>query len=81
MEFLKWLENFNGEINSFVWGMPGLILLIGTGIAMTLLTKVFQVSHIGHWFKHTIGSLFRRDVIAHSNDRRSISSSCPFIKW
>ena len=32
--------------------------MIGTGILMTLLTKFFQLSHIGHWFKNTIGGIF-----------------------
>ncbi len=74
MEFLKWLESFNGEINGFVWGMPGLVLLIGTGILMTCLTKVFQISHIRHWFKQTLGSMFKKDVIGHSKEKGSISA-------
>ncbi len=74
MEFLKWLESFNGEINGIVWGMPGLILLIGTGILMTCLTKVFQISHIGHWFKQTLGSMFKKDVIGHTKEKGSISA-------
>ena len=67
------IAEINGEVNSVVWGIPGLVLLIGTGILMTLLTKVFQVSHIGHWWKKTIGSLFKKDVIGHSKDKGSIS--------
>ncbi len=74
MEFLKWLESFNGEINSFVWGMPGLVLLIGTGILMTCLTKVFQITHIRHWFRETLGSMFKKDVISHSKEKGSISA-------
>ena len=74
MEFLKWLESFNGEINSVVWGMPGLILLIGTGILMTMLTKIFQVSHIGHWFKETLGSMFKKNVIGHTKEKGTISA-------
>ena len=72
MNFLEWLTNFNGGINSFVWGIPMLILLIGTGVFMTILTKVFQISHIGHWFKKTLGSIFsNKKVTAHTgkNDR------------
>ena len=36
----------NDGINSFVWG-KGVWLLIATGVLMTLITKVFQISHIG----------------------------------
>ncbi len=70
---LEKIAEINGAVNGVVWGVPGLVLLIGTGILMTLLTKVFQVSHIGHWWKKTIGSLFNKDVISHSKEKGSIS--------
>ena len=72
-KILKAIENVNGEINSWVWGAFGLILLVGTGIIVTVLTKFFQVSHIGLWFKNTLGSLFKKDVIKHSKEKGSIS--------
>ena len=67
------IAEINGAVNGVVWGIPGLVLLIGTGILMTLLTKVFQVSKIRHWWKMTIGSLFKKDVIGHSKEKGSIS--------
>ena len=67
------IANINGEINGVVWGPIGLALLIGTGILMTLVTKVFQVSHIRLWWKNTIGSMFHKDVIGHSKEKGSIS--------
>ncbi len=70
---LQWIESVNGEINSVVWGAFGLLLLVGTGIIVTVLTKFFQVSHIGLWFKNTLGSLFNKDVIKHSKEKGSIS--------
>ena len=70
---LKNIAEVNDTINGFIWGKVGLILLIGTGILMTVFTKVFQVSHFGHWIKNTIGSIFDRNVIRHSKDKRSIS--------
>ena len=72
-EILERITSVNDAVNGFVWGKVGLILLIGTGILLTLVTKVFQISHLRHWWKNTIGSLFRRDVLAHSKDKRSIS--------
>ena len=72
-KFLQALENVNGKINGVVWGVFGLILLIGTGILVTVLTKFFQVSHIGMWFKNTIGSLFKKDVIKHTKEKGAIS--------
>ncbi len=52
------IETINGAVNNFVWGIPMLVLLVGTGILMTALTKVFQISHFGYWMKHTLGSIF-----------------------
>lgn len=72
-KILQTIESINGEINGVVWGAFGLLLLIGTGIIVTVLTKFFQVSHIGLWFKKTLGSLFKKDVISHSKEKGSIS--------
>ena len=71
--FLQALESVNGKINGVVWGAFGLLLLIGTGVIVTVLTKFFQVTHIGLWFKNTLGSLFKKDVIKHSKEKGSIS--------
>ena len=73
MSIFDKIANVNGSVNSVVWGTFGLALLIGTGIIVTLCTKVFQVSHIGHWFKNTLGSLFKKDVIKHRKEKGTIS--------
>ena len=68
------ITSINNVVNSAVWGLPGLILLIGTGILVTLLTKVFQVTRVGHWWKNTIASVFKKDSAATKNkDKKSIS--------
>ncbi|MBO5222000.1 MAG: alanine:cation symporter family protein [Clostridia bacterium] len=67
------IENINGEINGFVWGWFGLALLVGTGILMTIVTKVFQISHLGTWWKNTLGSLFKKNVIGHRKEKGTIS--------
>ena len=69
------ISKVNDAVHSFVWGIPMLVLLIGTGILMTVLTKFFQLSHIGHWFKNTIGGIFKdRHITRHTDkDDKSIS--------
>ena len=67
------IAEINGNVNGVVWGVWGLALLIGTGIITTLITKVFQISHLKHWWQNTIGSIFKKDVIAHSKEKGSIS--------
>ena len=70
---LEWITSINNEVNSFVWGMFGLVLLIGTGILMTCVTGVFQISRIGHWWKNTIGSMFTKNVMGHTKEKGTIS--------
>ncbi|MBR1478192.1 MAG: alanine:cation symporter family protein [Lachnospiraceae bacterium] len=65
--FLNTVETVNNAVNGFVWGLPMLILLVGTGVLMTFLTKGFQVSHIAHWWKNTIGGIFtNKHITAHT---------------
>ncbi|MBR6879798.1 MAG: sodium:alanine symporter family protein [Clostridiales bacterium] len=71
--FLSFIAEKNDIVNSFVWGFFGIILLIGTGVLMTAVTKCFQVTHIAHWWKKTIGSLFDKKVISHTGEKASIS--------
>ncbi len=72
--FFNGLIEVNGVVYSFVWGAFGLTLLVGTGILMTCMTKFFQVTHIGHWFKKTIGSVFKKSVSGHTDKKdKSIS--------
>ncbi|MBQ3022243.1 MAG: alanine:cation symporter family protein [Clostridia bacterium] len=61
---MQWLTDFNNVINSFVWG-KGLYLLLFTGVLTTIITGVFQITHIRHWFSETLGSLFKKDVSGH----------------
>ena len=69
------VEAINGKVNNFVWGLPMLVLLVGTGILMTVLTKGFQLSHFAFWVKNTIGAIFRdKNIVAHTDkEDRAIS--------
>ncbi len=71
----KTVADINGVVNNFVWGIPMLILLVGTGILMTCLTKGFQLSHFTHWVKCTVGGIFKdKNVTAHTGkEDKSIS--------
>ena len=71
-QFLANLASINDAVNTFVWVRIGLVLLIGTGILMTLVTNCFQLSHLRHWMKKTIGGVFGKD--AHNkNEKGSVS--------
>ena len=72
MSFLEKLASVNDVINTFVWTKVGVWLLIAVGVAMTCLTKFFQVTHFRHWWKSTIGNMFDKKTIAHT-DGKAIS--------
>jgi AGCS family alanine or glycine:cation symporter len=65
-QFIERITAVNDVINTFVWVQIGLVLLIGVGVIMTLLTGFFQVTHIKHWMKKTVGGVF--DKKSRSND-------------
>lgn len=45
------IEKYNGIINDFIWGLPMIILLLGTGIYFTIRLRFFQVTKIKTIFK------------------------------
>ena len=67
-KFIDSLSCIAGAINSFIWGTPMLVLFVVVGIIMTLGTRFFQLAHIRHWLKCTVGSLF-------SSSRSSLTCS------
>ncbi len=73
MNFLDTITKYNDIINSFVWTKVGVWLLIATGILLTVVTRFFQVTHIRHWMRKTIGSMFDDKVKGHTDDKASIS--------
>jgi len=73
-KLIEIIASANDAVNGAVWGLPGLILLIGTGILLTLGTKIFQITHVGHWWKQTIASVFKKDsATTKRTDKKTIS--------
>lgn len=69
--FLGVVKAVNDAVSGVVWGWPALILLLFVGVLMSVLTKFFQISHIGRWFRCTIGAVFKdRKVTAHTKDKQ-----------
>ena len=75
MYMVELITNVNNTINGFVWGVPMLVLLVGTGILMTILTKFFQLSHLGHWFKNTVGGIFHDEHVTKHTEAEDQSIS------
>ena len=72
-QFFIALAKGNDVVNTFIWTTLGLVLLLGTGILTTLSTKVFQVTQFKLWWKNTLGSLMKKEVLEHDKDKRAIS--------
>jgi AGCS family alanine or glycine:cation symporter len=71
---IETIAKINSTINGVVWGVPMLILIIGTGIYMTSRTKFFQITHAGHVFSKTIGGVFKKSSnVKNSKEKATIS--------
>jgi AGCS family alanine or glycine:cation symporter len=70
---METLQNIVTAVDDFVWSWPTIILILGTGILVTIRTGVFQIAHIKHWFQRTIFSAFTRKDIRDTSDKHAIS--------
>ncbi len=51
------MENFDmflGQVRDWVWGIPLLLLLLGTGIYLTIMLKGMQFRYLGYAFKQVV---------------------------
>ena len=46
------------SINSFLWGPPMMILLVGFGVVSTIVLGFPQFRKLGYGFKETFGKIF-----------------------
>ena len=58
--FVTKVEAINGVVNNFAWGPLMLLLLVGTGVYLTIRVHWLQVTHFGRILKATVGSLFQK---------------------
>ena len=48
MSLVEKIMQINGVINGVVWGVPMLILIVGSGIYLSIRMGFFQFAHFGH---------------------------------
>ncbi|MBR3355841.1 MAG: sodium:alanine symporter family protein [Oscillospiraceae bacterium] len=51
---METLDRINDFINSIVWGWPTMILLVGTGIFLTICLRGLQFRHLGECIRSTV---------------------------
>jgi AGCS family alanine or glycine:cation symporter len=56
---LETIAAWNSWLNNLVWGAPMLILLVGTGLLLTILTGAVQFRHLGTALREVLGKLTR----------------------
>ena len=59
---LETITSVNDAVNSFAWGWFAIVLLLGTGVICTAITKAFQFTHIKHWWSNTIATVFKKET-------------------
>lgn len=57
---MELVAKINGAINDVVWGIPMLVLLVGTGIILSVLTRFVQFRKFGYAMKNTVGKIFKK---------------------
>lgn len=67
------IASVNGKINGVVWGVPFLILIIGTGILLTVRTGFFQIVRAKLVNRETFLAIFRNKNVTKSTDKKAIS--------
>ena len=55
-----WIVKINGAVNNFVWGVPCIVLLIGTGLFYTIRLGFFQFRNPGFLFRETVKKAFSK---------------------
>ena len=49
-----------GKVNSFAWGPIMLVLLVGTGVYLSIRVGFIQFTRIGYWMRNTFGKIFKK---------------------
>lgn len=57
---IELISRINGELNSLVWGIPMMILIIGTGVYFSVRTDFIQFKKFKYAIKNTIGKIFKK---------------------
>ncbi len=71
--FIDTVAKVNGAVNGVVWGIPMLVLIIGTGIFMSVRTGFFQITRIKTWANETFLAIFKKKSVTKTNEKKAIT--------
>lgn len=72
-KILEIVSAVNDKVNAVVWGLPMIILIVSTGIYMTVrlgFLQIFRAKHVGD---KTIFAVFKNKSVTKSKDKKAIS--------
>lgn len=72
-DFLNGIERINSAVNGVVWGVPMLILIIGTGIYLSARMGFFQLTKLKHWLDSTLFAIFKNKSVTKTGEKKAIS--------
>lgn len=71
--FINQVTKINGILNGWVWGIPMLVLIISTGILMTVRTGFFQVVRAKLVSSETFFAIFKKKNVTKTKEKNAIS--------
>ena len=57
---LSVIESVNSAVNSFIWGVPAMICIIGVGLYLSIRTNFLQIRKFPYAMKVTVGRMMRK---------------------
>ena len=61
----------NQAVNSFIWGIPAMVCIIGVGLLLSVRTGFLQIRKFPYAIRTTVGRMFRLRLY------RSCEEPCP----
>src|SRR5918999_2691988 len=56
------VSSINSAINSYVWGWPMIVLLVGTGVLLTIVTGGAQFRYLGFALREVLGKITQKSA-------------------
>ena len=58
------IETVNGYLNSFIWGVPAIVCIIGVGLYLGFRTRFIQIRKFPYAIRNTLGRMFQKNKAA-----------------
>ena len=55
--------SINSFVNNIVWGPPILVLIVGSGLFLSIMTKFFSITKLGYILKNTFLKMFSKEQL------------------